>query len=137
MNEYTTVCPEGITLIPLLLLAKIQLGRSPVKKTPVYSVPCDGDVTNGMKARDIRFCSASTVFSVSSCLRISKTREATLINFTARKDVLEGVISSGNDAGRTSYIASCPERKKTWYHHLVNISNCIRMMQAHQKMRSR
>jgi hypothetical protein len=75
-----------------------------------------------MKARDIRFCSASTVFSVSSCLRISKAREATLTNFIARKDVLKDGISCGKSAGKTSYTASCPERRKTWDHHLTNIS---------------
>ena len=102
-----------MTLTPLLLLAKIQLGRSPVKKTPVYWIPGDGDVVNGMNARDIRFCSASTVFSVSACLLISNAREATLTNFTARKDALVDGISGGIGAGSASYTASCPERKKT------------------------
>jgi hypothetical protein len=84
-------------------VAKIQLGRSPVRKTPEKVVPAAGEVTNGMSMRDIRFCSAITLFSFSSDLCISKACEATLTNLMARLVDLPGERESmGGLAGMAS-----------------------------------
>lgn len=108
--------PDGMTLIPPLFVEIIQFGLSPVKNIPEYVVPGDGEVTKGINAREIRFCSANTVFSISSWRRMSKACDASLTNLTGRKDVLAVGKSLGTGVGSASYTASCPERKKTCIH---------------------
>jgi hypothetical protein len=85
-----------------------------VKNTPEKVVPGAGDVTKGINMRDIRFCSAMTLFSTSSGLWMSKDFQATLTNLII---MLQGLVtvngSTGPLAGSTSYMASSPDRKKT------------------------
>ena len=83
-------------LTPLLSVASIQWGLSPVRNTPEkVVVPEGGVVTKGTNVRSIRFCSARTVFSVSPDRLTSKAWDATLMNLTLRDDALEAAMSKG------------------------------------------
>ena len=107
VNEWTILCPEGMILTPLLSVASIQWGRSPVRNTPENEVvPKGGVVTKGMNVRSIRFCSARTVFSVSPNRLTSKARDATLTNLTLRDDALEAGMSNGEGEDTISYTTS-------------------------------
>ena len=74
-----------------------------MKKTPEKVVPDAGDVTNGMNMRDIRFCSATILFSVSSGRWISKALETILTNLMLMLEALPGDgVSAGTVAGSAS-----------------------------------
>jgi hypothetical protein len=115
VNECTRACPARCILTGLAFVARIQLGWSPVKKTPEKVTPGAGEVTKGMKRREIRLCSARTVLPTSSVFWISYALETTLTKHTRRENFLAFNCDwSGGPVGWTSYIASCPHRRKTW-----------------------
>ncbi len=79
----------------------IQLGLSPVKKTPENVAPDPRVVTKGINAREIRFCSAMALLSVSSVLWISNAFEYVLINFIFRDEARgDDGVSAAEPAGR-------------------------------------
>jgi hypothetical protein len=100
--------------MPLLFVARIQQGLSPVKKTPESDVSGLGDVTKGMNMCEMRLCSAMTLFSISSGRCMSKACAATFTNLMFR---LHDLVAEGLESpvdGSASYIAIWPERRRTW-----------------------
>lgn len=113
VKAWTTACPDGRTLTPPLSVAKIQHGRSPVKKTPEKRCPGVGEVTKGMSCLWIRFCSASTDFSTSSDCWISNARVMTLTNLTKRVETrVAGGLSEDGGVGTAHGVPF--RRRDTW-----------------------
>ena len=103
VNACTTLWPDANILTPPLSVATIQHGRSPVKNTPEYVWPGAGEVTNGSRRREMRFCSARTDLCSSSACWMSNALDRTLMNLTRSvEDRVEGRGSVGGAVATAS-----------------------------------
>ena len=92
VNELTLCQPHGWLCKPSLSVAMIQVGSSPVTKTPDIGLTGEegdwvgGVVVKGIRVLRARRCSANDdVFSSDSPCLASKVRDMTLINLTPRE----------------------------------------------------